>query len=429
MPRMPVTDIDKKIASLTTKLNNRAQGKGKKKNTELRVLAPLADSPNTYFLRRPSGIMPLDVHTGGGLPAGGLTYLSGPDGAGKTFCLYKYFAMNQKLYGKQSVVALAATEAAPDHFFMRKCGMQVRIPEVMISERVDEKKLRGEVPFTKEQLKAFREDDMGHVEIIRGATGEAILHGMLECFKSKTFDIIGLDSVSACLPAAEAMKDLDDNAKRAAAASLLTRFFQHYLNGTTGYGGTNPTTVIFTSQVRANPDKAKPGPAAMWAPDYVAIGAWAAKHGKLIDILLKYGKKEREEIAGDEKKEDGSYVKKKQIGKRVQYEITKGKAGIHEGVTGEFLFNFATTHEQMIDPNFRLTEDQRMILVEAISCGTAQEANGFITVYDKALQPITGATKIAGMDRLCEMMRADFDLELRLRKAVLSAAGIECKYG
>ena len=41
----------------------------------------------------------------------------------------------------------------------------------------------------------------------------------------------------------------DEAAKRAAAAGMLTRFFQHYLNGTTGYFGLNPTTVIFTSQV------------------------------------------------------------------------------------------------------------------------------------------------------------------------------------
>ena len=90
--------------------------------------------------------------------------------------------------------------------------------------------------------------------------------------------------MSAVLPEADASKDLDENAKRAASASMLTRFFQHYLNGTTGYFGMNPTTVIFTSQVRSNSKKAEaPAHIAKYLPDYAPQGAWAAKHGKLIE--------------------------------------------------------------------------------------------------------------------------------------------------
>ena len=423
MPRMPVTEISKKVAALEAKLNKKPETKGG------RVMADIDMSPNTYFLRRPSGIMALDVHTGGGLPAGGLTYLSGPDGAGKTFLLYKYFAMNQRLYGASSCIALGATEAAPDHFFMRKCGMQVAIPEKMIAERVAERKLRGLAPYTKEQLKDLRAPTVGFVKIVLGGTGEEVLDGLLDCFQTKTFDIVGLDSVSACLPAADKQKDLDENAKRAAAAGLLTKFFQHYLNGTTGYYGNNPTTVVFTSQVRANPEKNKPGPGAMWAREYAAVGAWAAKHGKLIDILIMPGKKANEALAATMSEEEIEKERKRriQIGKTVRYEVTKGKAGIHEGITGEFEFRFAPGTLEAANTAL-LTDDQRMIIVAGLSSGVAEEKNGLVTFYDPTGSPYADVKAIAGIDRLAEMMRADFDLELRLRRAVLSAAGIVCAY-
>jgi RecA/RadA recombinase len=424
MPRMPVTEISKKMAALEAKLNKKPETKGG------RVMADIDHSPNTYFLRRPSGIMSLDVHTGGGLPAGGLTYLSGPDGAGKTFLLYKYFAMNQRLYGPKSCIALGATEAAPDHFFMRKCGMQIAIPEEMIDERVQELKIRGLPPYTKEQLKDFRSATMGHVKVVLGGTGEEVLDGLLDCFQSKAFDIIGLDSVSACLPAADKQKDLDENAKRAAAAGLLTKFFQHYLNGTTGYYGNNPTTVIFTSQVRANPDKNKPGPAAMWAREYAAVGAWAAKHGKLIDILVMPGKKDKETLATGTMSDDEIEKERKrriQVGKTIRYEVTKGKAGIHEGITGEFEFHFPIG-ASMNDPSHRLTDDQRETLVVAFQNGILEEKDGFLTLHGVDGKPIPSLTKIAGYERFADMMRADLALEMMVRRLVLSSVGIVCAY-
>jgi RecA/RadA recombinase len=194
MPREPVTDLNKKIAALEARLNKSPEVKG------ARVMTDIDLAPNTYFLRRPSGIIPLDIHTGGGLPAGGLTYLSGPDGAGKTFLLNKYIAMNQRLYKERSCVALGVSEAAPDHFFMRKCGVQIAIPDPMIEERDRARKLLGLPSFTKEQLKTFRAKTVGHLKVLRGATGEELLMAILECFESKAFDIVSLDSVSAVLP-------------------------------------------------------------------------------------------------------------------------------------------------------------------------------------------------------------------------------------
>jgi RecA/RadA recombinase len=425
---MPVTDLNKGIAQLEAALNKKPAVKGAQVMTDIDL------APNTYFLRRPSGIMSLDIHTGGGLPAGGLTYLSGPDGAGKTFLLYKYLAMNQRLYGLRSSLAIGVSEAAPDHFFMRKCGVQICIPEQMIAERVAERKDRGMPSFTKDQLKEFRTPTVGQLKILRGANGEELLMAILACFESGLFDIVGLDSVSAVLPEADAGKDLDEAAKRAAAASMLTRFFQHYLNGTTGYYGQNPTTVIFTSQVRSNSKKAEaPANIAKYLPDYAPQGAWAAKHGKLIDILVKGGAKDKEEVETNSQPSSlGQAVAQKkkrvQVGKVINYEVLKGKAGVHEGITGEFDFHFPGNAAEMYDPTKLLTEDQRMLVIAAIQSGLAEEKNGFVTFYDMMGAPRPGLTKVAGIERVVDIMKQNFDVELTVRRDLLSDAGIECAY-
>ena len=416
MPRLSVTEINKKCAQLEARLNKGATEKGASVCTNIDL------APNSYFLRRPSGIIELDMHTGGGLPAGGLSYIGGPDGAGKTFLLWKYIAMNQRLWGEQSAVAVAVSEAAPDHFFMRKCGVQIAIPEQMIAERVAARKSNGLPAFTKDELKSFRAKTVGQVKLLRGATGEELLGALLECFVSGIFDILGLDSVSAILPDADAGKDLDENQKRAAAAGLLTKFFQHYLNGTTGYSNQNRTTVIFTTQVRSNSKKAEaPAHIQKYLPDYTAQGAWAAKHGKLIDIMVKPGEKDKEKTNIEAVTTLGAAMAQRQktvqVGKTVRYEITKGKAGVHEGITGEFPFNYAT-----------LTDDQRMLVLQSISLGIAEEKNGVITFFDlQTHAPIPTLEKLP-MDQLTGMMRADFELELSMRLMLLASAGIECAY-
>ena len=420
MPRMPVTELNKRVAALQAKLNKNPEVKGAK------VMDDVDNSPNTYFLRRPCGIMQLDIDTGGGLPAGGLTYISGPDGVGKTVLISKYVAMNQKLYGDKSCVAMGFAESAPDHFFMRKCGVQIRIPEEMIEERVHERKMRALPAYTKEEIASFRTQTVGIVKILRGATGEEALQGVLECYDANCFDIITQDSISAVLPEADAGKELDEASKRAAHAGLVTRFFQHYLNGTTGYYGPNPTTVVFISQVRSNSKKAEaPAHIQKYLPDYAPQGAWAAKHGKLIDILLKPGEKEKEEVKvtpaafptlgtllAETKK------KKIQTGKSVRYEILKGKAGVHDGVTGEFDFDY----EKVVD-------DQRLLIVAALNKGIAVERDGLVTINNVTSgKPFEELTRIAGIENTCKVLRGNFELELAVRRSILSAHGIECAY-
>ena len=75
-----------------------------------KVIAFADDAPTTYKLRRPFGIMQLDIDCGGGPAAGGLTLLTGPDNAGKTYLMYLAMAMHQKLYGDDASMFFGTAE-------------------------------------------------------------------------------------------------------------------------------------------------------------------------------------------------------------------------------------------------------------------------------------------------------------------------------
>jgi RecA/RadA recombinase len=410
MPRRPIAEITKEIQKLRARANKSAKGAP--------VIESIENVPNTYFLRRPCGIMPLDIDTGGGLPAGGLCYISGPDNAGKTFLNYKYIAMNQRLLGNRSSIALALSEGPPDHWFMRKCGVRVAIPEKMIEEESLYRKERNEKPFSKEEIAELR-SQTGHIEILRHQTGEKLLQTVVEAVECKAFDIVGLDSVSALISENEAKKDLDENSQAQAVANVLTRFFQHYLTQTTGFHGMNETTVIFTAQARSNKKKSEAAAhLARYMKDWTTQGAWAARHGKLIDITVWSGQKEKVETTLDGGLESKDQTKRVAVGKDICWEITKGKAGTHDGIAGEIPFSYAT-----------LTDDHRSIIMSGMRAGCIKEKDGLFTVFRKSTgEAFEGMSDLAGPERLIEIMKEDFEVELFIRREVLAASGIRCAY-
>jgi len=410
MPRRPLAEIHREIAKLRTKANKAAKGAP--------VIASIEEVSNSYFLRRPSGIMPLDIDTGGGLPAGGLCYISGPDNGGKTYLTNKYIAFNQRLLGDRSAVAIGLSEGPPDHWFMRKCGVRVAIPDSMLEERNKYLKERGLKTFTKEEVKELK-SQTGHIEIIRHSSGEKLLQTIVDAVETKAFDLVVLDSVSALISENEAGKDLDENSQAQAIANALTRFFQHYLTNTTGFYGSNETSVVFTAQARSNKKKSEAAAHfAKYMKDWTTQGAWAARHGKLIDITVWSGGKEKiatkiEGLLGDK-----GYTKGVAHSKEINWEIMKGKAGTHDGITGEIDFSYDT-----------LTDDMRSIIISGMRAGCIYEKNGKMTVIRKATgEPHEGLTDLEGPEALIALMSEDFEMELFVRKEVLAAAGIQCTY-
>ena len=331
--------------------------------------------------------------------------------SGKSYLLAKYFAMNQRLYGEKSSLAIGLSEGAPDHWFWRKAGVQVAIPDAMIEEEMKYRKERNLKPFTKEEHKDLKKQ-VGEIVVLRHATGEKLLQTVIEAIETGVFDFVGLDSVSALLSESESGKELDENPQQAAVATSMTRFFQHYLTSTTGFYGRNDTTVVFTAQARSNRKKSEAAAHfAKYMKDWTTSGSWAARHGKLIDITVWSGGKEKEEVLINGKKQRVA------MGKDICWEISKGKAGTHDGITGEVEFSYDT-----------MTDDLQSIVSAGFRYGSIQEKAGLVTVCRGTGEPVEGLVDLAGIDRLIAIMKEDFEVELFIRREVLAASGIRCTY-
>lgn len=418
MPRDSVAEIERRVRTLRAKLNKPA-----KRGEEAQpIMVPASEAPNVYFLRRPSGIVELDMHTGGGAPAGGLVYLSGPDGAGKTFLLHKYFAMLQRLYGHKARIGYAVSEGPVDQLRMRATGVQVAVPDETIEALNQARKERGEPPLAKEEEKELQ-TQVGDIEVIRAPTAERMLQTIVTAVESKAFDIIALDSVSALIPEAEAGKNLDEYAQQAAAASALTRFFLHYLPTTTGFHGVNETTVFFVSQVRSNRKKSEAqAHIAKYMKEWSAQGAWAAKHGKLIDICV-WGSSPEKEVQRHDVVGLGGVTREERrvaVRKTMHWQILKGKAGTHDGITGEVDFNYDV-------PPF--TDDFRDLIITALTKGVIVEKKGELTFYrGPKKEPDGQFASVPNIEQAILHLKANFELELAVRREVLATVGIRCLY-
>lgn len=361
------------------------------------------------WLRRPSGIMQLDVDTGGGLPAGTFNTLTGPDGAGKTTLLYHYFAMHQRLYGDDAYCSLAAVEGGIDYFQARRVGWIIPIPLEVIDAQQQELKQRGQPLLTKEEITDLRRE-IGHNYIIKGlSTAEEYLDVLETLLKSNTYGVIGLDSYEALMPKSEAgLNSLEEFPVQAARASVIGRFLQHYGPITRDKG--NFTTFVMTCQVRYNRKKAEAqAHIAKYLKDWSGVVPPSVKHWRQYDVTVYSGGK----ITNGSKEKEG----KVNLGKDINWEITKAKLGGHDHVHGETPYYY----------DYRGFDCLRTVLLAGIRYGVIVEDEGQLTFMHNG-KPDDYLDKVPGGETFVNALRDNPDLELAIRREILATAGVKCSY-
>jgi RecA/RadA recombinase len=309
-----------------------------------------------FDLRRRCGIPSLDIATGGGLPPG-LCQIDGPEGTGKNLLVYHYFARVQQVYKQKTRIFMLCMEFPFDKMFAHKIGFRVPFSDAEIEIEQRRRKEKNESPLTKKEIEALQDDtNLGEFVLLRGPA-EGNLEAVVRLIADNSFQIGAIDSWDAMLTASEEETPLDDDPRIANPANVQTRWmrkvhaamapiktcplcwnrnlefkklgagsYTYYCEcgwkGKEPYMEENETTIIGIRQVRANLNRAS-----MRSREWKVGGANALKHGKLVDIQLRPG----EHI----KDKDGN-----KIGKEIVWEITKGKAGTHEGKTGAFKYYF-----------------------------------------------------------------------------------------
>ena len=395
------------ITALTNKVNTHAKRK---------IIGGADELFNRYMLRRPSGIMSLDVQLRGGLPVAGQTILAGPEGSGKTFLMYQFMKMNQRIFGENSAVAIAPVEHPFDHIHCRKMGLLVSVPDQRIEMEQEYRKQLGWPTLTKDEAK-YLKVQVGQVIGISAANMEEMLNIVLECIEKNCFQIVGVDSITAAIPEAQAKADdVGEWGQQGLHASILGKFYKYYGPYTTGFEGTdgrnNETTLIFTQQARSNKAKASANPVmAKYMKDWEASGSsWAGKHHKMVEITVWSGAREKE------KAEKGTRANT--IAKTINWEITKGKAGIHEGLVGEVEYSF----ENFVDV-------YATILAEGIRHGVLRERNGLVEAVDPLLNKPIAGIEAQPYDAFVQQLVNVWPLEEKVRKAIVYAgSGAMCLY-
>jgi RecA/RadA recombinase len=373
----------------------------RQKNPETFVSAEDLESP--YLLRRPTGIIELDIALGGGFPAGGGAMLSGPYGSGKSWLLWRMFAMQQRIYGDDFIGAIAHTEGAMDFEWIRKVGCYIAVPDNVLNNWNEIRHQRGYPQLSSTEID-FWKRQVGHIETIQGDTGEKILEGVLGLTSRSVCNIVAIDSISSLQPQADAEKDLDEFAKRGAHAFLMKQFWLNYVPTTRR--GTNNTTLMMVQQVVANQSKGSaPSPMQKYIQDWEVKGGEASKHFKLIDVVLWSGAKINDN-------------NKVAIGKEVHYKTLKGKAGTHENITGEFRYYYDLFGTDMYGDLIR----------SAAHRGVITNFGGYFMVTNwQTRQPLEG-TKYPTENDLRMHLMGNVNFEFFVRREVFASAGVQCLY-
>lgn len=345
-----------------------------------------------WMLKRlPTGLLGLDLALNGGLPAGGFTMIYGRDGVGKNWLANQVIAFQQQLLGDECNIAVCCTEMPYDKDFGHKCGVSVGMSDAEIRALDDQLFFKHGAHLSEEDI-AHRKSQIGNFVIVPPSTAEAVLDIAIDLIESRSFDLVLIDSFGSLLTEGDAEKSLEDEV-RVGGASKLNTSFSRKMNTATApdaNGNPNMTCIIGTNQIRDNMNRSNPN-----SPHTKEGGGWALKHARWVGIEMK-------KIA---KAKRGDNI----VGKVVQWEVTKQKAGGHEGAVGNFDFLWDMTGFN------RYLESLKV----AVDLGIVQKSGSWFSYKGEQLEQ--GLQKAAGA-------LAKRKLLSEIEEAVFSEAGVNYSY-
>jgi len=363
-----------------------------------------SDMTSPYILRRPTGILGLDIALGGGLHASGGVEIHGEESVGKTHLAYRVASMLQKNYGQQANVLIFSTEIKPDKGFARKSGVQVAYSEAEIEQYDKLRRDRGMPSFSSEELDDLRLQT-GEVVVLCSSTADVGLDGVVDALRDNVFQLVIIESMGAFLTPDMDEKDIGERVY--GGSSIVVTNFQNKIYPlfmmSRPDGSTLETTLIGVNQARATMDAGKYAPKTRQA-----AGAFAWKHGQLASIMLSKSGKIRHGEAGPV------------VGREVSWLLTKGKAGTHDGKSGKYDYY----HVKAGDPVFwKDYEAEWMggvdVVREAVGVGVGM---GIIELAGS--WATFGDLKVQGQDKLAMTIAKEPELQEKLWRLCMDKAGL-----
>lgn len=324
---VPEVSRKKRLEDLITSCNAKhADGRGAP------VIMRASDANCSYLLRRPTGVIDLDIALGGGFPASAVSIIVGPEGVGKDHLLWKTCGKTQEIYGDEFAMAVYFTEFKPDKAQMRHAGLRIAYSEAEIAEFAAQRAELGQPPYTDEELAELR-DQVGQIAIVAGVDAETGFDILGEFLESNTCQIIAVNSIGFLQTTAKEEKDsFKEFAQRSSEAILLTKVTPRFAMMMNRLGSSNETAIILINQVRgADAKRTMPGRQVQEKDKYQpAVKVHSMRHGMAIELSLHKGSP----VLYDERSKEAG-------GREIYYELTKGKLGTHDGIKGKYTFLFS----------------------------------------------------------------------------------------
>lgn len=386
-------DRKKEIEALAQSINKQYKGGA--------IIRIGSDITNVFMLRRPTGITSLDIAIGGGAPAGGLTQIIGKYSAGKTTLANLIIAEAQRNYGNDFAASANMTEQRYDkHFAKSKCGVRIAFSDEEIAVLRQAQREQGDpgFDFTPEQIAWFK-DEIGTFTETLGSTAEQLLEVAVQQIESNLFQVVLIDSFGALLTKAEAeAEDGLEQKHRGGAATVVTQFMHRLhaaLNMPDRYGRPNTTTVLGINQYRDNVN------AGLYGDPMKQAGGHALAHGQLLNIHIEQGARIRQQVSGKETRI---------VGKEINWEIKKAKAGAHDGPKGTYKFYFG---EHGYGFGIDVYSD---LLVAGLQTSVIQQAGAWYSYQGERLGQ--------GEAAVAHSLFSNPDLLQRIRKDIFKTAGL-----
>jgi len=366
-------------------------------------------------LRRPTGLLSLDIALAGGFAAGGPSQIIGKPSSGKTWLAFHSMAEVQRYYGDGFAGAVALTENRFDKLWVKSPSIGVRTAlsenEIYELETVRKRNDPEFTGFSPEELDFFRDQVGAGVSEIVADTAENLYEAVLRAVAANVFQVIIVDSLGAMLPALEAEGTMEDDTY-AGASSVNTKFMHKYqaiMNRLDADGRSNETTLLFINQYRVNVG----GSRFAFGPrqEMSEQGGWSIKHHNMANLYMESGSIEHEDEIIKEFRDARS--------KMIHWNVIKQKAGGHEGAKGKFVFDFGTGADVLAD----------MTLMGVLH-GVVQKKGSWYSLLGPSQDPDDPLIKGQGLPAFKEELVQMPNLQGYLRAEVMKAAGMgDRRYG
>jgi hypothetical protein len=322
--------------------------------------------------------------------------------------------MLQRNYGNRARILIVPTEIRTDKTFARKAGFCVAYSKGEIAEFNQRRVERGMPPFTAEEI-ADLQMEIGAIAYDVGSTGDKQLDAVVKGLEMGCFDLIIFESLGAILTPDQEAGDTADRVY-GGSAGILTNFVNKvypYFMMNRPDGSMLETTLLCINQARAEIGGSPRGP-----KHHAAAGAYAIKHALLASIELN----KSSPIKGSE---NGPV-----IGREVRWEITKGKAGTHDGKKG--VYNYY--HVPDDNPVFwsKVQSDGLSWGIDVLT--DLVEESSRLGVIDVAGSWLTWqedgqiVARCQGSQKMVETLAADPELEQKLLQRCLFIANLPVRY-